>query len=354
MSNIKSVAKAIFNAQKKDDIFHLIFFVTARCNARCKFCFYLENIELANKNLSKELKIEEIEKIFQSMGYIPYVSLSGGEPFLRNDLDEIIQIIIKYSKPLMISIPTNGSYTEKIKQKLEHILKLNKSTDINIQLSIDAPESKHDEIRQIPGLFKKMLKTNDVIKELSQKYENLSTKVVITYSTFNQNEVEELIEFSKKTLFFDRLILSKVHGNADGKLGLDLSSFNKLLKKVEIINEEININQSISTKLSIMVKNTKEKIRAIFEKDKNLGKFCNASKKIAVLSEYGDVYPCEVLSEKLGNVRDYNYDLKYLLTSNSDEFIIKNKIKENCHCDWGCAQNVALVSNKKLWVNFIN
>ena len=353
MKNIFNITKAIYNAQKRDDIFHLIFFVTARCNARCKFCFYLENIEQANENLQKELKINEIQKIFKSSGYIPYVSLSGGEPFLRHDLDKIIKIIIQYSKPLMISIPTNGSYPEKIEQQLESLLNEYSETEINIQLSVDAPEKKHDEIRQIPGLFKKMLQTNKIVQKLSTKYKNLSTKLVITFSTFNQNEVEELIDFSKNNFFFDRMILSKVHGNAQGKTGLDFLLFNKLLTKVDKINKDKNTNKSLTTKLSILVKKTKEKIRSNFEENKNLGKYCNASKKIVVLSEYGDIYPCEVLSKTLGNVKNYNLDLKLLLSSNSNEFIKNNNIKESCHCDWGCAQNVALVTNKKLWLNFL-
>tara|TARA_S200000501_G_scaffold374914_1_gene425582 strand:+ start:585 stop:1652 length:1068 start_codon:yes stop_codon:yes gene_type:complete len=353
IKNILNISKAVYSAQKNEEIFHLIYFVTARCNARCKFCFYLDNIELANQNLSKELKIDEIKQIFKFAGYIPYISLSGGEPFLRNDLDEIIRIIIKYSKPLMISIPTNGSYPEKIEKKLNNLLNDHSETEINIQLSIDAPEKKHDEIRQIPGLFSKMIETNSVVKKLSTKYKNLSTKIVITYSTFNQDEVEELIDFSKKNFFFNRMILSKVHGNAKGKSGLDFSHFKKLLSKVDEINKEKNNNRSLITKLSLLVKKTKEKIRSDFEKDKNLGKYCNASKKIVVLSEYGDVYPCEVLSTKLGNVKNYNYNLKSLLALNSNEFIKSNNIKSSCHCDWGCAQNVALVSNKKLWVNFV-
>ncbi len=353
MKNLQNVVKAVYSAQKDEDIFHLIFFVTARCNARCKFCFYLENIELANENLTKELKIDEIEQIFKHAGYIPYISLSGGEPFLRNDLDEILKIIIKYSKPLMISIPTNGSYPSKIEKQLENVLSDNSETEINIQLSIDAPEEKHDEIRQIPGLFKKMIQTNKVIEKLSEKYNNLATKIVVTYSNFNKNEVEELIDYAKKEFFFDRLILSKVHGNAKGKSGLDLSHYRKLLDKVSIINKEKIIQRSLATKLSMLVKKAKEKIRSDFDKYENLGKYCGASKKIAVLSEYGDVYPCEVLSNKLGNVRDYNNDIRALLLSNANEFIKNNKIKENCHCDWGCAQNVALVTNKKLWVNFL-
>ena len=353
IKNILNVSKAIYSAQKNDEIFHLIYFVTARCNARCKFCFYLDNIELANQNLSKELKINEIEQIFKLAGYIPYVSLSGGEPFLRNDLDDIIRIIIKNSKPLMISVPTNGSYPDKIEKKLTNLLEEYSETEINIQLSIDAPEKKHDEIRQIPGLFRKMIETNKVVEKLSKKYKNLSTKIVITYSTFNAAEVEELIDFSKKNFFFNRMILSKVHGNAKGKSGLDFLHFKKLLAKVDQINKEQKKKGSLITRLSLLVKKTKEKIRSDFEKEQNLGKYCNASKKIVVLSEYGDVYPCEVLSNKLGNVKNYNNNLKSLLALNSDKFIESSNIKNNCHCDWGCAQNVALVTNKKLWVNFV-
>ena len=42
---------------------------------------------------------------------------------------------------------------------------------------------------------------------------------------------------------------------------------------------------------------------------------CVASKKIAVVSEEGDVYPCEILSDKIGNLRDYNYNIKEILKS---------------------------------------
>ena len=349
MSKFFNLFKAISAAQNSKDLFHLIYFITARCNARCKFCFYLDNIEQANENLKNELKINEIEKTFKKIGYIPYVSLSGGEPFLRKDLADILEIIMKYSKPLMISIPTNGAYTDRIKNVLETTLKKKFPTEINIQLSIDAKEKEHDEIRQVPGLFKKMIETNKVISAMSKVYRNLATKIVITYSTFNAAFVDDLIDFANKNFYFDRLILSKVHGNAEGKKGLDYNHYRTLLKKVNQINKNNIKNQSIITRASLLVKNKKEKIRNFFDENKNLGRYCNASKKILVLSEYGDLYPCEVLSNKLGNIKNHDYDINKILIEESNKFIKDNKIKEQCHCDWGCAQNVALVSNKNLW-----
>ena len=89
---------------------------------------------------------------------------------------------------------------------------------------------------------------------------------------------------------------------------------------------------------------TKEKYRQEFEEKENLGRFCNAGKKIAVLSETGDMYPCEVLDAPMGNVRNYSYDIIRLLKSNylklNDNFEISK-----CNCDWGCAQNSAISTN---------
>mgnify|MGYP006091072689 FL=1 len=346
MRKIYNYIRALLRAQSPNNLFHLIFFITARCNARCKFCFYLDQIEAANKNLHKELTLSEIDKIFNSMGYIPYISLSGGEPFLRKDFTEMVDIIVRNSNPLVVSIPTNGAYTDRIFESMSILTKKFKNTQFDIQLSLDAPEEIHDEVRQVPGLFKKMIETNKKISELRKIANNLGIKIVITYSEFNQNNVEELISYIEKDLIFDRLILSKVHGNSAGKENLNYEKFNQLLKRVNSINTKDITKRGFTNKISLKVKNAKEKIRSNLELDKNLGKYCNVGKKLLVMSEQGDIYPCEVLSKKIGNVKEVNFNLKLLLKEKASNYIQKENIK-NCHCDWGCAQNIAIVTNKK-------
>ena len=74
---------------------YLIFYVTNRCNFRCKFCYYSEEIQKGRK--VNELKIDEIEKISKNCKNIIQISMAGGEPFLRNDFNEITKIFVKNS-----------------------------------------------------------------------------------------------------------------------------------------------------------------------------------------------------------------------------------------------------------------
>ena len=100
--------------------------------------------------------------------------------------------------------------------------------------------------------------------------------------------------------------------------------------------------------LSVRVKNRKEEVRDQIDRDRSLGQFCNAGNKIIVIGETGDVYPCEVLDFKMGNLRDYDLSLHRLMDEHYGRFTEAHPPKE-CHCDWGCAQNIALVTNPRFW-----
>ena len=65
--------------------------VTDRCNLRCFYCMPEEGIRyLPKKELLTFEEIERLISILASLG-ISKVRLTGGEPFVRNDLNEIDQ-----------------------------------------------------------------------------------------------------------------------------------------------------------------------------------------------------------------------------------------------------------------------
>ena len=65
---------------------------------------YLANPELAKNNLT----LEEIEKVFKRLGPVYFFNVSGGEPFMRPDLAEIIRLACVHLKPSLVHIPTNS------------------------------------------------------------------------------------------------------------------------------------------------------------------------------------------------------------------------------------------------------
>ena len=91
---------------------YVVLFVTARCNANCKMCFYKDN--MAKSSGDKELTVEEYEKISKGIKLINILGISGGEPFLRDDLAEIVKVFYKNCSPSVLDLPTNGFFIQKI------------------------------------------------------------------------------------------------------------------------------------------------------------------------------------------------------------------------------------------------
>ena len=84
MSNLFKNINAAFNPNQ---IGYVIFYLTNRCNFRCEFCFYYAEIEKGRK--PEELTLPEIDQISKSVGSLLQLSMTGGEPFLRADFEEV-------------------------------------------------------------------------------------------------------------------------------------------------------------------------------------------------------------------------------------------------------------------------
>lgn len=136
------------------------YLVTWRCNCHCKMC------TIWKKPKEKELRLEEITNIFKQRKF-DAVRITGGEPFLRNDLAEVINTIQHYSKPKMMHITSNGILTNKI---LSVVNNLEKTDNLHIKISIDAVGKKHDKIRGVTSAYQKAMKTVHELAKLKEKF----------------------------------------------------------------------------------------------------------------------------------------------------------------------------------------
>src|SRR5690606_35108966 len=75
------------------------FVLTDRCNSRCATCSigarYLDDPSVADG----ELSLAEYERLFASIGPLEWVTLSGGEPFMRKDLADVALALVRHTRP---------------------------------------------------------------------------------------------------------------------------------------------------------------------------------------------------------------------------------------------------------------
>lgn len=314
---------------------YIVFFVTSKCNARCKMCFYWQEIE--KSSLKNELTLEEIKKISSNIPKFYSLAISGGEPFLRNDLAEICKVFVSNNKVRHLSIPTNGLLNDSIIRQTKEICQNAPQTKIEIDFSIDGPPEIHDEIRGVKNNFAIALKGMQELIKLEKTYPNLRIKVNTTFSKYNQHHLVELIDFLKDNLKLNRINVSILHGQARNKEAedYDINLYKKTLEyliKKQIVSRPISQFDLIM--ISIKHQARKLLIKAVEQKKYPLK--CWALKKFLVIRETGHVYPCEPINNSLGNLREYNYSLPKILKSTHGKKY-KNFNPNNCYCTWGCS-----------------
>ncbi len=102
IKGLKSAHSMMMN--NKPDLKYLLFFITSKCDATCRHCFFHKS---TNKPMN-ELTVDEIEKISSNMDDFLQLTLTGGDAALREDLPDIAEIFARNNKVLNITIGTNG------------------------------------------------------------------------------------------------------------------------------------------------------------------------------------------------------------------------------------------------------
>jgi MoaA/NifB/PqqE/SkfB family radical SAM enzyme len=178
---------------------NLTFSVTNLCQSKCKTCSIWQLYREHPQKYHTELSTSEIEKIFKSMGHIYVFNISGGEPFLRPDIVQIIELACKYLTPGIIHIPTNAISSRLIIKRVDQIVTLLKRNHPHVRLtikpSLDHIGDKHDEIRGVKGNFEKVMWLYKRLKKLKSHYPNLHVELGTVISRWNVNDIDEISKF---------------------------------------------------------------------------------------------------------------------------------------------------------------
>lgn len=298
---------------------------TYRCTCKCHMC----NIWKHPTKKEEEIKPQILNKLPK----LDFCNITGGEPFLRDDIEEIVYILKRNAKRIVIS--TNGYLTEKILS----VARQNK--DIGIRISIEGLPAANDELRGIKDGFDHGLRTLLELQRMGLKDIGFG----ITVSDRNAKDMIELYQLAKAMNI--EFATAVVH-NSYYFHKYD----NHIDKKEEIIAcfEEL-IRELLSTK---RIKNW---YRAYF----NYGLInyirgnkrllpCEAGTNMFFLDPWGEIRPCNGMEENLwfesmGNLNEKTFEEIWYGEKARE---IREKVK-NCPKNCWMIGTVAPVMKKYIW-----
>jgi len=288
--------------------------LTYRCNSKCSMCYIWQNPTLPRD----EVSLGTLDKLPNG---IDYLNLTGGEPTLREDLMDIVDLL--YPRAMTLEISSNGLYPNRI----EPIIK--KYPNVKIRFSLEGFEATNNKIRGEDDGYNR--KVNGLLK--LRELGGTDLGFAITIQDDNAQDLVELFSFAEKNGF--ELATSTLHN------GFQFHKSNNVLYdrlKVAKSIEQLIINQ-------LRTNNIKNWFRAYL----NLGLIskalghprlirCTAATDFVFVDPWSDVYACNVRPDlHLGNLEQQSWEEIY--SGN-----LANQIREKVY---ECKQNCWMVGSAK-------
>jgi Fe-coproporphyrin III synthase len=340
VTNAISLIKRIKRPRRLNTV---VFFVTSVCNEKCRHCFYWEEL-----NQRGDLTFLEIEKISATMPRVTDLWLSGGEPFMRKDLPEILEAFYKNNKIEWVNLPTNGMFEERTHQWLDRVLSRCQNLHIDLNISMDGFEQTHERIRGVPGCYRKTL---DALRSMPPLVNRYRRQLRVNMNTcVNADNVDEVIDFMKfvfHELPVDGQYLQLIRGNPlDPSLKKippeklrGVYDFARLLyeKYAERMFQRSGfLTRAVAKTFYAGTLALHNKVQfANYLQSTRWPMVCTAGETFCVLDYNGDVRACE-LRGKLANLRDYDCDFSLFWEEQLRQRELKQIVHDQCWCTHVC------------------
>jgi len=247
---------------------------TYRCSNRCKMCY----IWKYPTTKDEEFKPSLLEKLPP----LSFCNITGGEPFIREDIDEIIDILRRKSDRVVIS--TNGYFIDKILSAAE------KDRNLGIRISLEGLPKKNDELRGMKYSFDHSLRLLLKLKRMGLK----DIGIAVTVSDENADDMMGLYQIAKglKVEFATAVVHNSYYFHKHD---------NKIKNKNRVIHrfEEIIKKQLKSWKIKNWYRAYFNRGLADYISGKPRPLPCRAGTDMFFLDPWGEIRPCNGMDEKI-------------------------------------------------------
>lgn len=322
--------------------FHSLFlFVTSRCNSLCRTCFYFDKL-----NSKDDLSFDQIRKISETAPPFEKLWLSGGEPFLRDELPEIVALFARNNRVANVNLPTNGLLRERIFRSIDRMLAAAPGVSIDLNFSLDGLANTHDAIRGVPNNFRRTLET---IRETEKRYSNvrrLRRNVLTVITRENYNEIVELgLRLAGESLsghYFEIVRgetpdaeLKRLRRDDVAALHRRLMPFHRHYARKLFAHLPPGARQFATMYYLGNLRLHFDLHESCLEQPRKWPMPCTAGETTIVIDHNGRFRACEMRGI-VGNLADFDFDIPKAMTSSAMRDEVDAIREANCWCTHSC------------------
>jgi MoaA/NifB/PqqE/SkfB family radical SAM enzyme len=320
----------------------LFLFVTSRCNSLCRTCFYFDKL-----NSPDDLTHEQIARISKTAPPFRKLWLSGGEPFLREGLADLVALFVRNNGVRNVNLPTNGLLPDKIFPTMDRMLELCPETSIDLNFSLDGLQKTHDSIRGVPNNFVRTLAT---MREAEKRYKGirrLRRNVLTVITSENFREIEQLGVHLMEQTGIDGQYFEVVRGAAPdpslkvltresvADLHRRLMPFHRHYARKLFAHLPPGVRQLVTMYYLGNLRFHFDLHEQCLESPEAWPMPCTAGETSIVIDHNGRFRACEMRGT-VGDLHDYDFDIGRALESDGMRQEVDAIPKANCWCTHSC------------------
>jgi MoaA/NifB/PqqE/SkfB family radical SAM enzyme len=313
---------------------------TYHCNFRCETC------NIWQKSSSREMTPDEVGMFFDRWSQFRWVHLTGGELFMRRDLDDLVAAIQDNCRSLfLLNFPTTGWFGDKTVSLVDRALARGVGR-LMVTISIDGPKAVHEDMRGLPESWDRAVETFRRLRAINRR--NFQTVVGMTLVAKNAHMVEKTVAAIQQVIPDFRR--SELHLNVGHESG---HYFDNLGYPVEqdgaAIIRAIEDHRKQNGSAWHPVKFLEDRYQGLVSQYRETGRSplpCAALSSSCFIDPYWDLYACSIWSEKVGNLRGNALDLRALWDGENRRRLREQIVDERCpHCWTPCEAYPTILDN---------
>ena len=323
----------------------VIFFITSRCNAKCETCFYHEEL-----NRPGDMTFEQIERVSRTMPPVTDLWLSGGEPTLRHDASEVINLFVRNNGVRRVIIPTNGLLKGRTREIVGRALGENAGLHLYLNVALDGYGETHDRVRGVPGNWGRTLDCIRALYPLKDEHgDRFRLNVNTVVCAENYTELGRLSEFLWHNYRLDGHYFNIIRGETkagDSIKQVPERALPAIYAEAAALTKRYGERMFAADDAATRFVKSVAYVGAItthyrtqlanFSQQSDWGFPCTAGETSVVIDYDGGVRACE-LREQFASLADYDYDFSALWSARArEEELAEIDAGRACWCTHVC------------------